>query len=166
MNSHVDLIKAIRSGQLEQVQAALNAGIQVEWADEQGEAGLAMGIACFLGHADIVRELITRGAPVNHADNSLPTSPLSMAVRGKRNEVIRSLIELGALVPEGMQTGLSEHDIMIAQWKAFRDGHAVDSNQAADQLPDIEEINMVGCSNTDTQVLEAEVLRQAMQKMR
>jgi uncharacterized protein len=165
MNSHLDLIKAIRSGQLEQVQAALDAGIQVEWADEQGEAGLAMGIACFLGLVDIVRELIARGARVNHANNSLPTSPLSMAVRGKRNEVIRCLIELGALVPEGMQTGLSEHDIMIAQWKAFRDGHAVDSNKAPDHLADIEEINMVGCSNTDTQVLEAEVLRLAMQKM-
>lgn len=164
MSSLTALINAIRAGQLVQVRAELEKNTAIAWADEQGDAALAMGIACFLGHGEIVRELVARGAPVNHADNRLPTSPLSMAVRGKRNDVVRSLIELGADVPEGMPTGLSEHDVMIAQWKAFRDGHAADSQQSAEQLPDIEEINMVGCSNTDTQVLEAEVLRQAMQK--
>jgi ankyrin repeat protein len=166
MTSQLVLLKAIRSGQLEQVRAALGAGVRLDDADEQGEPGLPMGIACFLGHVEIVRELAGHGAKVDLPDNQAPTSPLSMAVRGGRVEVVRTLIELGAKVPEGMATGLSEHDIMLAKWKAFRDGHGEDAQAQAAPLPDIEEIVMVGCSNTDTQVLEAEVLRQAAQKMR
>ena len=38
--------------------------------------------------------------------------------RGKRSEVVRTLIELGAEVPAGMATGLSEQEILVAQWKA------------------------------------------------
>lgn len=167
MTSQLVLLKAIRSGQLAQVQAALDAGAPVDAADEPGgEPGLPMGIACFLGHVEIVRELAGRGAKVDLPDNQAPTSPLSMAVRGGRVEAVRTLVELGAKVPEGMATGLSEHDIMLAKWKAFRDGYGEDAQAQATPLPDIEEIVMVGCSNTDTQVLEAEVLRQAAQKMR
>jgi hypothetical protein len=47
----------------------------------------------------------SRGAKVNTPDNSQPTSPLSMAIRGKRTEVVKALIELGAQVPPGMHTG-------------------------------------------------------------
>ena len=65
-----------------------------------------MGIACFMGYSDIVRELASRGARVNVDDNSAPTSPLSMAIRGQRNEVVRTLIELG-----GTQATLEEHNL-------------------------------------------------------
>lgn len=162
MTTPLELIKAIRSGQLDAVRAVLDAGVPPELADGQGDPGLPMGIACFMGFADIVRELAARGAQVNLPDNGLPTSPLSMAVRGKRSEVVRTLIELGAEVPAGMATGLSEQEILVAQWKAAcRDG-SQDEGTGAQSV--VEEIDMIGCVGTDTQVLEADVLRAAQQR--
>ena len=48
----------------------------VELDDGQGDPGLPLGIACFMGFVDIVRELAKRGAKVNLPDNSVQTSPL------------------------------------------------------------------------------------------
>lgn len=160
MSNQALLIKAIRNGQLAEVRAALDAGALIEMeTDGDGDPGLAMGIACFMGHVDIVRELFARGAVVDLPDNSLPTSPLNMALRGKRTEVVRTLIELGAHPPEGMDTGLTENELIIAHWKARRDGHAK-THDAAATLPDIEEIEMRGCKGTDTVLLESDVMRQ------
>ncbi|MDP3440348.1 MAG: ankyrin repeat domain-containing protein [Azonexus sp.] len=160
MDSQLILIKAIRSGRLSDVQAALDAGAVVELDDGQGDPGLPMGIACFMGFVDIVRELAKRGGKVDLPDNSLPTSPLNMAIRANRVEVVRALIELGAQVPDGMKTGLSEHDIMLAQWKAHRDGHVLGAaDEEVGNLHAIEEIDVIPCFGTDTQVLEADVLR-------
>ena len=165
MDSQLVLIKAIRSGRLAEVQAALDAGALVELQDGLGGSGLPLGIACFMGFVDIVQELAKRGGTVDFADNSVPTSPLSMAIRGSKPEVVRALIEMGAQVPEGMKTGLSEHDVMLAQWKAHRDGYTqVAGHEASGQEPVIEEIDVSSCFGTDTQVLEADVLR-AAQKM-
>ena len=52
-----DLMKAIRSGNLRKVVAALDAGAPVELDDGKGDPGLPLAIACFMGHAEIVREL-------------------------------------------------------------------------------------------------------------
>lgn len=150
---------------MSQVQAALDAGVPVELNDGQGDPGLPMGIACFMGLADIVRELARRGAKVNLPDNSLPTSPLNMAIRGKRTEVIRALIELGAEVPPGMPTGLSEHEIILAEWVAQRAGLRAPPSEHPANHPVVEEIDMLRCVGTDTQVLEADALR-AVQNMR
>lgn len=161
MTVQLTLIVAIRSGRLSKVRAALDAGASVEFNDGQGDPGLPMGIACFMGFVDIVRELAGRGAKVNLDDNGLPTSPLNMAIRGGRKEVVRTLIELGAEVPPGMSTGLSEHEIILAEWVAQRSGlRAAPSNPAADH-PVVEEIDMLSCVGTDTMVLEADVLRAA-----
>ncbi|MBP7525991.1 MAG: hypothetical protein KA779_14600, partial [Propionivibrio sp.] len=65
MTQAADLIKAIRTGKLSEVIAALDAGAQVELHDGQGDPGLPLAIACFMGHAEIVRELAIRGAKVN-----------------------------------------------------------------------------------------------------
>ena len=80
MTSRPDILKAIRSGKLGEVIAALDAGACVELDDGQGDPGLPLAMACFLGHAGIVRELVRRGAKVNLADNKDPASPLSMAL--------------------------------------------------------------------------------------
>lgn len=161
MTDQLLLISAIRSGRLSKVQAALDAGAGAELNDGQGDPGLPMGIACFMGFTDIVRELVKRGAKVNLADNNLPTSPLNMAIRGGRTEVVRALIEQGAEVPSGMPTGLTEHEIILAQWVAQRSGlRAPPSNPAADH-PVVEEIEMLRCVGTDTVVLEADALRAA-----
>jgi len=157
MSGQLLLIKAIRSGKLADVQAALDAGAPVELDDGQGDPGLPLGIACFMGFVDIVRELAKRGAKVNLPDNNAQTSPLNMAIRGGKTEVVRALIELGAELPAGMKTGLSEQEIIIAQWVAQRSGlRAVQADH-----PVIEEIEVLRCVGTDTQVLEADALKAA-----
>ncbi|MBU3697416.1 ankyrin repeat domain-containing protein [Dechloromonas sp.] len=159
MTTQLALLKAIRTGNLAEVRAVLDSGVSAELIDGQGDPGLPMGIACFMGFADIVRELFRHGARVNVDDNAAPTSPLSMALRGKRTEVVRTLLELGLQLPPGTQTGLSDNEVMLAQWKSHRDGHAVVDQH--DVSPVIEEIDVVRCLGTDTQVLEADVLRAA-----
>ena len=159
-----DLIKAIRTGLLAEVVAALDSGATVELNDGQGNPGLPLAIACFMGHAEIVRELGLRGARVNFADNRDATSPLAMAVRGGKSEVIKVLIELGAELPPDMQTGLSEAELMLAKWKAQHFGIRVAAAQASAaeagaEAPVIEEIAMVGCYGTDTDVLNDEMRR-------
>jgi hypothetical protein len=157
VNTPPDLLKAIRTGQLAAVVAALDAGAPVELDDGKGDPGLPLAIACFLGHAEIVRELAIRGAKVNCGDNRQPNSPLSMAVRAGRTEVVKVLIEHGAEVPEGMETGLRKDELMLARWKAQH----LDAGKAAAAAPGpvIEEIQVGGCYGTDTDVLNAEMRR-------
>ncbi len=165
MSPPADLIKAIRTGLLSEVIAALDAGAQVELHDGRGDPGLPLAIACFMGHAEIVRELAIRGAKVNFADNHEPTSPLSMAIRGGKTEVVKVLIELGAEVPPDVQTGLSEQEMMLAKWKAHHFGaSAADGALSGTELPIVEEIEVVSCYGTDTGVLDAE-MRRAVQDM-
>lgn len=157
----MDLLKAIRAGRLDDVKAALDAGSSL---DGEGQPGFAMGMACFLGHADIVRELVGRGAPVNLADNAAVTAPLAMAVRGGRKEVVRTLVECGAVLPAGMQTGLGEQELKAAQWVAFRDGYVKPDDGGASMSGEVEEIHFARPSHVDTQVLEAEALRAVLGK--
>ena len=159
MSLSTDLVKSIRGGKLDEVVALLDAGAPVELDDARGHTGLPLAMACFLGHAGIVRELVRRGAKVNLADNKDPASPLSMALRGNKRDIVKLLIELGAVTPEGMQTGLSENELILARLKA----EATASASAARDQPVIEEIQLVGCYGTDTTVLEADVMRAARQ---
>lgn len=153
----VDLIKAIRTGRLAEVIAALDAGAHVELGDGHGEPGLPLAIACFMGYAEIVRELVLRGARVNFKDNSEPTSPLSMAIRGGKTEVVKVLIELGAEVPPNARTGLTEQELMLARWKAQHFGASQASEPGSE--PVFEEIEVLGCYGTDTSVLDADMRR-------
>ena len=162
MTNPLLLLKAIREGNLASVKKHLDGGAPVELDDGQGDPGLPLGMACFMGHIDIARELISRGAPINRPDNRVATSPLSMAIRGNRSEVVRLLIELGADVPDGMATGLTENEVMLAQLKAIRDGFAAAKNKAeATQAENFEEIHIAAFTGVDTQVLEAEALQAA-----
>ena len=153
-----DLLKAIRTGQLSAVIAALNAGAPLELDDGKGNPGLPLAIASFLGHAEIVRELAIRGAVVNFGDNNVPNSPLSMAVRAGKMEVVKVLIECGATIPEGMNTGLRKDELMLARWKAQHFGvSTVDTG--ASQGEAVEEIRVDGCYGTDTDILNSEMRR-------
>lgn len=157
-----DLIKAIRTGRLADVVAALDAGASVELNDGQGDPGLPLAMACFMGFPEIVRELILRGAKVNFPDNRAPTSPLSMALRGKRTEVVKVLIEHGAEVPPDMPTGLTEQELLLARWRAHHFAAATASSTPRSPLEIVEEIQLDGgCYGTDTALLEAEVIRAA-----
>jgi len=162
VNAAIELLKAIRTGRLQEVQAVLDAGAPVEFIDGRGDPGLPLGVACFMGYADIVRELVRRGAKVNTLDNALPTSPLSMAIRGNRTEVVKALVELGANVPEGMKTGLSDQEMLIARWRGQHYGAGTSGTAEADEeAPEFEEIEMVRCYGTDTSVLDADMIRAA-----
>jgi hypothetical protein len=109
-----------------------------------------------MGFADIARELIQRGAKANFPDNTIPTSPLSMALRGKHIEVVRVLVEMGVNIPPGVQTGLSGQEIETARQVATQNAASGEHSHFI-----IEEIDMVGCYGTDTSVLEADVIRAA-----
>jgi ankyrin repeat protein len=162
VNAAIELLKAIRTGRLQEVRAVLDAGAPVEFLDGRGDPGLPLGVACFMGYADIVRELVRRGAKVNTVDNALPTSPLSMAIRGNRTEVVKALVELGADVPAGMKTGLSEQEMLIARWRGQHYGASTSGTAEADEeAPEFEEIEMVRCYGTDTSVLDADMIRAA-----
>lgn len=158
MSTPVDLVKAVRSGNLVEVLAALDAGASVELADGTGVPGLPLGVACFMGFPDIVRELVRHGAKVNLPDNNEPISPLMMAIRGGKKDVVRLLVELGANVPPGMKTGLTAEELQAAVDKA-----ASASSISAAIPPDtvIEEIVMPKLYGTDTTFLEAEVIKAA-----
>jgi ankyrin repeat protein len=120
-----------------------------------------------MGFPDIVRELVRRGAKVNTADNSQPTSPVSMAIRGKRKEVLKVLIELGVEIPPGLNTGLTEQEILVARWRGQHYGAAMPkAADAALDAPVYEEIEMVRCYGTDTSVLDADLIRAAREMER
>ena len=162
MSPPVDLIKAIRTGLVSEVIAALDAGAQVELNDGKGDPGLPLAMACFKGYSEIVRELAIRGAKVNFPDNREANSPLSMAISAGKTEVVKVLIEFGADVPAGVTTGLTDQELTLARWKA----HHFGASQAAGGDPVsnfdvIEEIEMVRCYGTDTGVLDAEMRRAA-----
>jgi len=163
VSSSADFIKAIRSGKLKDVIAALDNGVPVELDDGQGNPGLPMAIACFMGHTDIIRELALRGARINFKNNLDPASPLSMAIRGKKPEAVRILIELGVNLPMGVNTGLSDQDVHFAKQKAQLLG-IVQTEHGSVKIPEFEEIRMTGLVGTDTGILDAE-LRRAIAKM-
>lgn len=164
MSPPADLIKAIRTGLLSEVVAALDSGAQVELDDGRGDSGLPLAMACFMGFAEIVRELVIRGAKVNFPDNRNPKSPLSMAIRGGRAEVVKVLIELGAVIPPGVQTGLTKQELMVAQWKAEHFGGGSRAGTTGAAQSDVEEILVTGCQGTDTDILDAE-MRRAIERM-
>lgn len=162
MSNQLALLKAIRAGKLEEVRALLDAGATPEFDDGQGDPGLPLGMACFMGFTEIARELIDRGAQVNRADNRQPTSPLSMAIKARKPQTVQLLLERGAELPEGMETGLTAPEVMMAQLKAIRNGYSKPkTKEEATQAENYEEIQVSGYSGLDTQVLEADVIQAA-----
>ena len=85
-----------------------------------------------------------------------------MALRGGKPEVIKVLIEFGAVIPPGTQTGLTDQELMLARWKAREFGNASEqegSQAAPDDFGEIEEIKIVTCYGTSTDVLNADMRR-------
>lgn len=154
MATQQEFIKAIRDGGLSEVTRMLDEGVT---PDDEGDPGMPLGFACYLGRVEIVREMFRRGALLNLPDNRLPTSPLAMAVRGRQKEMVRALVELGVEVPAGMEIGLTEHEITLACWIALRDGHRVAPADGAAAM--VEEIVLAGYSGADTLTLEADALK-------
>ncbi|MFZ2268629.1 MAG: ankyrin repeat domain-containing protein [Azonexus sp.] len=93
------LIEAIRQASLHGLINALDAGCDIEEADQHGLRGLPLRTACFSGKVEIVRALIERGADVNAAGYDGPGMPLRLARRAGNSDIIRLLLASGATVP-------------------------------------------------------------------
>ncbi len=90
-----ELINAAKNGNLEGVEAALNAGVDVNYADSDGYTALMW--AAVYEHTEMVRLLIEQGADVNRANNNGTTALMWAAVYG-HTDIVRLLIEQGAEV--------------------------------------------------------------------
>ncbi len=88
-----DLAKAIRSGDLEAVQAAVDAGADLNALDERKMPPI--GAAALLGKVDIVHYLAGKGADVNRNDGFGFTPLMCAAQRGQAGAV-RALLKHGA----------------------------------------------------------------------
>ncbi len=117
------LIAALRAGDLAGVDAALAAGADANLPDNIGIPGLPLRIACYNGQLDIIRRLAAGGAEINLPRlDSRAENLISVAKRGARKDAIRLLIELGAEIPPGFDTGLSLAERLAAQGVANRSG--------------------------------------------
>lgn len=111
-----DLVQAVRTGEL----SAVIARLQSVGNSKPADLGLGLAMACFLGYRDIVRELVRRGALLNLPPGLTDVSPLAMAIKGKQRKTTRLLIALGAKIPPGMETGLTQEELDEANTLARR----------------------------------------------
>lgn len=100
-------VEGIRQGSLETVLRTLNAGADLECIDQYGYPGLPLRTAAFLGHKEIVLELLRRGANPNSSNSDGPGAPFRMAARGKRDEIISILRQHTSAIPEGVLPDLN-----------------------------------------------------------
>lgn len=101
MNS--ELRKAIEQGSLPAVVMALDAGAEIEHADVHGDPGLPLRLACFKGRAEIVVELLKRGADIQSPNAQGTGAPIRMAARAKHDGIVRLLVEHGAEMPPDLK---------------------------------------------------------------
>jgi ankyrin repeat protein len=89
------LWNAAQFGKLDKVEAAVDAGAPMEWANPAGWGQRAVAIASELGHKDVVAFLGSRGADVNAVDDYQST-PLHYAAKRGQASVCTTLLALGA----------------------------------------------------------------------
>jgi hypothetical protein len=123
-----DIVQAVRTGKLPEVMALLETGIGRQ---RPADLGLGLAMASFLGHCDILRELVRHGAPLNLPAGLADASPLAMAIKGGQKEASRLLISLGAQIPQGLNTQLSEEELAKAQHIAHRRAAGAKLEQSA-----------------------------------
>ena len=90
------LYEAAKAGKLDEVEAAVDAGAPMEWANPDMNGGRAIHIASEQGHKDVVAFLGSRGADVNAVDNNYWLSPLHRAAYNGHASVCTTLLALGA----------------------------------------------------------------------
>ena len=93
--SDLQLIEAVKTGQLTEVEKALNSGADVHQQDDQGWTPLNW--AAGKGNVEIVRLLLDRGADVSRVGRDQRT-PYKIALAAKHVEVARLLKEAGQSV--------------------------------------------------------------------
>lgn len=105
------LMLAAKGGKPEMVRTVLAARPKVNARNRHGETALMK--AAFYGHLDAVRQLLERGAQVNHDG----WTPLIYAATQNRLEIARLLVSKGAQVNAQSPSGVS------ALMMAAREGH-------------------------------------------
>lgn len=96
-NPHVRLVHAIRAGNLQEIQAALDAGVHINtnisYSDEFPRA-TPLHIASRFGTPEVVKLLLEKGADVNaHRDG---WTPLHEAASRGKSEIVLLLLQYGA----------------------------------------------------------------------
>lgn len=81
-------------GDLEEVTRLVEGGVDVNWRDSIGETAL-FGAAA-LGHVEVVRFLLDRGAVCNISEESIGYTPLHWAASHGNLETIKVLVDAGA----------------------------------------------------------------------
>eukprot|EP01046_Picozoa_sp_COSAG06_P006646 COSAG06_NODE_314_length_17706_cov_366.601940_5_plen_176_part_00 len=89
------LYGAAKAGKLGEVEAAVDAGAPMEWANPDASGKRAVHIASALGHNDVVAFLGSRGADVNAVEDAQAT-PLHYAATFGQASVCTTLLALGA----------------------------------------------------------------------
>ena len=89
------LYEAAEAGKLDEVEAAVDAGAPMEWANPDTSGWRAVHTASVNGHKDVVAFLGSRGADVNAGDDNQWT-PLHWAVANGHASVCTTLLALGA----------------------------------------------------------------------
>jgi 26S proteasome non-ATPase regulatory subunit 10 len=90
------LYKAAKAGKLDEVEAAVDAGAPMEWANPDDGGKRAVHVASALGHKDVVSFLGSRGADVNAVDTYSQWTPLHHAAYAGKASVCTTLLALGA----------------------------------------------------------------------
>ena len=103
------LYKAARDGKLDEVEAAVDAGARMEWANPDMSGKRAVHTASEQGHKDVVAFLGSRGADVNAVDNDQWT-PLRYAACYGEASVCTTLLALGADPATKTKTGSTALD--------------------------------------------------------
>jgi hypothetical protein len=89
-----------RAGETEFVRALLDAGVDVNLTEDDRSLKRAISGAVLAGSAEMVRLLLDRGSDVNWATSEHPIEcdPLPAAIRDGRLDIVRMLVEAGALL--------------------------------------------------------------------
>ncbi len=85
--------EAALQGELKTVQQAIEQGVNVDAADEDGRT--ALQLAAYDGHTDVVRKLLDCDPAVDHLDGAGRTA-LMYAASGANHETVQLLLEAGA----------------------------------------------------------------------
>lgn len=92
-----ELERAAKAGQLDKVQALVEAGADVNGVDaETIWERTPLMVAVTGGHLEVVRYLLSKGADVTRQGDATGTSPLSEAAQQGHAEVVAALLAAGA----------------------------------------------------------------------
>ncbi|GAQ85364.1 hypothetical protein KFL_002310200 [Klebsormidium nitens] len=136
------LVDSARYGDVEDVQATLDSGVDASAADSSGRTALHMAAAN--GHENVVQLLLEKGANVNAA-NQEGNTPLHWAALNHHLQVVKRLLEAGA--NPGALNKVDRTPVDEALDKGFDDViSVVNTNQASEQVAStsLEEVEQDG----------------------